>query len=70
MLFLTGQEKLDIAKSKYMIFSSKKDTFTRLQINKEYLERIQVTKLLGVWIQEEVSWFRNRSVIKHILDYF
>ena len=32
---------------------------TRLQINDENLERIQVTKLLGVWIEEDLSWSRN-----------
>ena len=52
--------KLNAAKSKYMIFSRAKDKFTtRLQMNEENLERIQVTKLLGVWIQEDLSWSRN-----------
>ena len=52
--------KLNVAKSKYMIFSRAKDNFTtRLQMNDENLERIQVTKLLGVWIQEDLSWSRN-----------
>ena len=52
--------KLNVAKSKYMIFSRAKDNFTtRLQMNEENLERIQVTKLLGVWIQEDLSWSRN-----------
>ena len=52
--------KLNVAKSNYMIFSRARDTFTtRLQINKENLERIQVTKLLGVWIQEDLSWSKN-----------
>jgi hypothetical protein len=52
--------KLNVAKSNYMIFSRTKVNFsTRLQINDENLDRLQVTKILGVWIQEDMSWSRN-----------
>ena len=52
--------KLNVAKSNYMIFSRTKDCFTtRLKINEENLARIPVTKILGVWIQEDLSWSRN-----------
>ena len=52
--------KLNAAKSNYMIFSRTKDKFTtRLKMNEENLDRISVTKILGVWIQDDLSWARN-----------
>ena len=44
----------------YMIFTRSKTKFTtRLTINKESLEKISVTKLLGLWISEDLSWSKN-----------
>ena len=52
--------KLNEAKSNFMIFSRSKENFaTRLLLNQVNLERISVTKLLGVWIEEDMSWSRN-----------
>ena len=52
--------KLNIAKSNFMIFTRMKEDFTtRLHLNGRSLERISVTKLLGVWIEEDMSWTRN-----------
>ena len=52
--------KLNKAKSNYMIFSRAKENFaTRLKIDQVNLDRIPVTKLLGVWIEEDLSWSRN-----------
>ena len=52
--------KLNTAKSNYMIFSRSKEQFaTRLVMNGDNLERISVTKLLGVWISEDMSWSKN-----------
>ena len=52
--------KLNEAKCKYMVFSRAKEDFaTRLTINQVNLDRINVTKLLGVWIDEDMSWSRN-----------
>ena len=43
-----------------MIFSrAKADFATRLTVNNAYLEQVEVTKLLGVWISEDLSWSRN-----------
>ena len=43
-----------------MVFSRAKEDFaTRLTINQVNLDRISVTKLLGVWIEEDMSWSRN-----------
>ena len=43
-----------------MIFTRSKEPFaTRLSMNGDNLERVTVTKLLGVWISEDMSWSRN-----------
>ena len=56
----TNLMKLNAAKSKYMIFTRSKQPFTtRLTMDGDNLERISVTKLLGVWISEDMSWSRN-----------
>ena len=52
--------KLNEAKCNYLVFSRTQENFaTRLTVNNVYLEHIQVTKLLGVWISEDMSWDRN-----------
>ena len=52
--------KLNIAKCDYMIFSRSKTNFaTRLAIDNQTLERVSVTKMLGVWISEDLSWDKN-----------
>ena len=52
--------KLNEAKSNFMVFSRSKEKFaTRLTVNGVNLDRIPVTKLLGVWISEDMSWSRN-----------
>ena len=56
--------RLNEAKSNYMVFSRSKEKFaTRLSINSVKLDRISVTKLLGVWITEDMSWSRNSQEI-------
>ena len=52
--------KLNEAKSNFMVFSRSKEKFaTRLTVNGINLDRIPEPKLLGVWISEDMSWFRN-----------
>ena len=52
--------KLNEAKCKYMIFSRSKARFaTRLTINNRNLEKINLMKILGIWISEDLSWSRN-----------
>ena len=52
--------KLNAAKSNFMIFTRTKQKFTtRLTVDGKNLERVSVTKLLGVWIQEDLSWSKN-----------
>ena len=51
---------LNESKCNYMLFSrSKTDIATRLTINGQYLDRINVTKILGLWISEDLSWTKN-----------
>ena len=52
--------KLNTVKSNYMIFTRSKEQFsTRLTLNGDNLQKISVTKLLGVWIAEDMSWSKN-----------
>ena len=56
--------KLNDAKSNYIVFSRCKESFaTRLSINNVTLDRLSVTKLLGVWITEDMTWSRNSQEI-------
>ena len=51
------------AKSNYLIFSRFKESFaTGLSISSGTLDRINMTKILGIWISEDLSWLpRSRS---------
>ena len=52
--------KMNPTKCNYMIFTrSKSDFTTRLSVNNKNLERLNVIKLLGVWIQDDLSWSKN-----------
>ena len=56
--------KLNEAKSNFMIFSrSKSDFATRLFLNGTTLEQVNVTKLLAIWISEDLSWSKNTKEI-------
>ena len=51
--------RLNEAKCSYMIFTRSSDFATRLTLNGNHLDRTKVTKLLGLWISEDLSWSRN-----------
>ena len=52
--------KINETKCNYMIFSRSESKFsTRLHINNVYLEKISVTKILGIWLSEDATWTRN-----------
>ena len=52
------------SKSNFIIFSrSKQDFTTRLYINNVMLEKLSVIKLLGIWLEEDLSWERNTREI-------
>ena len=56
--------RLNAAKSNYMIFSRSKQKFsTRLYLNGAKLEQVNVNKLLGVWISEDLTWAKNTKEI-------
>ena len=47
-----------------MIFSRSKSNFgTRLSLNNQTLDRVGATKLLGLWITEDLSWTKNCQAI-------
>ena len=52
--------KLNITKCNYMVFSrSNTKMATRIKINSQKIEKISVTKLLGLWISDDLSWSKN-----------
>ena len=52
--------KLNEAKCHYMIFSRSKVNFaTRLKLNDKRIDQVNVSKLLGVWISQDLTWSRN-----------
>ena len=56
--------KLNEQKCSYLIFSRTKEPFsTRLALNNCKLDQISATKLLGVWITEDLSWQKNTQEI-------
>ena len=56
--------KLNAGKCDYRIFSrSREDFATRLKVNGAKLDRVSVSKLLGVWINDDLSWSRNSTEI-------
>ena len=55
---------LNEKKSNYIIFTRSKENFsTRLFLNESPLERVSVTKMLGVWLQEDLGWEENTKQI-------
>jgi hypothetical protein len=52
--------QLNADKCNYMVFSrSETKIATRLNVNNVILDRIPATKLLGVWLTDDLSWSRN-----------
>ena len=55
---------LNEKKSNYIIFTRAKEDFsTRLSLNGLPLERVKVTKILGIWLQEDLGWDENTKQI-------
>ena len=55
---------LNEAKSNYMIFSRSQEKFaTRLTLNNVHLERLNVSKILGIWIADDLTWSKNTREI-------
>jgi hypothetical protein len=56
--------KLNEKKCNYMVFTRAQEDFvTRLTVNKCKLDQVPVTKLLGVWISQDLSWDKNTTEI-------
>ena len=52
--------KLNEAKCTYMIFSRTKTDFTtRLTVNGNYIKQINVSKILGITVSEDLTWSAN-----------
>ena len=50
---------LNAAKCNFMIFTRSSNFTTRLNIEGKSLERVNLSKLLGIWITEDLSWAKN-----------
>ena len=56
--------KMNEAKSNYLVFTRSKEKFaTRFTLNNKHLEKLQITKILGVWLSEDGSWAKNTQEI-------
>ena len=55
---------LNESKSFYIIYSRSRQEFTtRLNLNGKHLEKLSVIKLLGIWLDEDISWNTNTKEI-------
>ena len=55
---------LNETKSNYIIYTRSKQEFsTRLAMNGITLEKVSAVKLLGVWLDEDMSWETNTKQI-------
>ena len=52
--------KINPSKCNYMVFSRAQEDFaTRLSINNIMIDRVSVSKILGIWISEDLTWTKN-----------
>lgn len=59
-----NKAKLNVSKSKYMIFSKSKEEFTtRLSVEQTNIDRMKEMIHLGLWITEDLSWDKHISEI-------
>ena len=59
-----NQMLLNEEKSNFIIFSRSKEEFTtRLCLNEIPIQRFSTVKILGVWLQEDMSWEENTKQI-------
>ena len=56
-----NQMQLNTEKSKYMVvnYTTNWQFSTRLSIENKYLDQIKETKLLGVWLTDDLKWEKN-----------
>ena len=62
---INNKMKVNESKCNYMLFSrSKEQMLTRLSLNNVTIDRIPVSKVLGIWISKDVgNWERNTTEI-------
>jgi hypothetical protein len=61
--FMVNKLSLNIQKTNYMLFGNKTNINTDISFNENSIERVKVTKFLGVYIDENLNW---KHQIKHI----
>ena len=60
----TNMMQLNTDKTNYMVFSrSEKEFATRLTMNGRTIDRVEETKLVGVWVTTWLDWEKNTREI-------
>ena len=54
------RRKFNEAKSDYIVFTRSRDEFaTRFTLNNKLVERKYFIKIVGVWLEDDLSWSKN-----------
>lgn len=62
--FSVNKLSLNLSKTNYMIFSNSKHTNISLSMNATEIERVTVTKFLGVLVDEKLNWKQHISSLR------
>ena len=69
MWFSVNRLSLNVAKTNYMFFGKRKlPVDISIKINKEVIKRVSVTKLLGVMIDDKLTWKHHIDLVKSKLS--
>ena len=69
MWFSANRLSLNVAKTNYMFFGKRKVTVDiSIKMNKEVINRVSVTKFLGVMIDDKLTWKHHIDLVKSKLS--
>jgi hypothetical protein len=52
--------QINVEKTNYMIFTRTQTSFaTRLRINNSRIDKVEETKVVGVWLTSNMKWEKN-----------
>ena len=69
VLFAVNRLSISVTKTNYMIFGNRKmNTSIFIKINKKALDRVEVTKCLGILIDDKLTWKNLVSLVKSKLS--
>ena len=56
--------QINVSKTKYMLFTRSRSNFaTRLKVNTTNIDQIKETKVVGVWLTDDLTWDKNTKEI-------